>query len=96
MGSVVADELERSRIVAGDELERRVPFDRIGEIDEFAVTDGRNRALGERGGDRFGDVEAGDAGLVGALRAVGKGHVDHGRSEAHSPIPIGVSDAECL
>ena len=77
MRRVVADEFERARIVAGDELEARVGLDRVGEIDERAVADHRDRALGERGGDRLGDVEAGDAGLVGAPRAVGKSHVNH-------------------
>ena len=67
MRRVVADELERARIVAGDEFERRVRVDRVGEIDELAVADRRDRALGERGRNGFGDVEAGDAGLEGAL-----------------------------
>ena len=75
MRRVVTDQFERARIVAGDEFEARVLPDRVGEVDEFAVADRRDRALGERGGDRPGDVEAGDAGLVGAPRAVGKGDV---------------------
>ena len=67
MRGVVADQFERAGIVAGDELERRVLIDRVGKIDEFAVADRGHRALGERGRDGFGDVEARNAGLVGAL-----------------------------
>src|SRR5271165_489701 len=77
MRRVVTDELQRPRVVARDEFEGRVRLNRIGEVDEVAVAHGSDRALGERGRDRFGDVEAGDARLIGALRAVGKGHVDH-------------------
>ncbi len=77
MRRVVADELEGPRIVAGDEFERRVLFDRVGEIDELAVANRRDRALGERGRNGLGDVETGNAGLKGALCAVGKGDVNH-------------------
>ena len=80
MRRVVADELERARIVAGDEFEARVGLDRVGEIDEFAVAHRCDRALGERGRNRFGDVEAGNGRLVGALGAVGKGDVNHQNS----------------
>jgi len=92
MRRVVADELERARIVAGDELERRVAVDRIGEIGKLAVADHRHGALGERGGNGLGDFEARDSGLVGAACAVGEGDVDQKRLlQAHSPTPIGVS-----
>src|SRR5271157_1102500 len=77
MRRVVTDELQRPRVVARDEFEGRVRLNRIGEVDEVAVAHGSDRALGERGRDGFGDVEAGNARLIGALRAVGKGHVYH-------------------
>src|SRR5271166_2530513 len=92
MRRVVADERKRPRVVAADEFEARVLFDWVGEIDEHAIADRGDGAFGERGRNGFGDVEAGEAGLIGALGAVGKGDVDHGRSRAHSPIPIGVSE----
>ena len=92
MRRVVADKLEGARIVAADELEARVPFNRVGEVDERAVAHRRDRAFGERRRDGFGDLEAGDARLKGALRAVRKGDVNHGCSRAHSPKPIGVSE----
>ena len=74
---VVADKLERPRIVAANELERRVAVDRVREIGEFAVANHRYGALGERGRDGFGDFETGDSGLIGALSAIGKCDVDH-------------------
>ena len=60
MGGVVADELERARVVAGEELDLGVAADRVGEVGEFAVERHRHRALGERGRDALGDVETGD------------------------------------
>ena len=77
MRGVVADEFERPRVVAGDEFERSVLLDRVGEIDHDSIDDGRDRALGEGGRDGFCDVEAGNAGLIGALRAIGESDVDH-------------------
>ena len=74
---IVADQLERAGIVARDELERCVSIDGVGKIDKLAVANGRHGALGKRGGNGFGDVEARNAGLIGALRAVGKGDVNH-------------------
>src|SRR5271165_4856086 len=77
MRRVVANEFEGARVVAGDEFEARILSDRVGEIDEHAVTNRRDRSLGERGRDGLCDVEAGHARLKGALRAVGKGDVNH-------------------
>ena len=77
MRGVVADQFERAGIVARYELERSVAVDRIGEIGKLAVADHRDSALGERGRNGFGDFEAGDAGLIGALSAIGKRDVDH-------------------
>ena len=77
---VVSNESKRPRVVTRDEFEGRILRDRIGEIDDFAVAHRGDRALGKRGRDGFGDVEAGDAGLKGAHRAVGKGDVYHQNS----------------
>ncbi len=77
MRRVMADQLERAGIVARDELERSVAVDRVGEIGKLAIADHRHSALGERRGNGFGDFEPGDARLIGALSAVGKGDVDH-------------------
>ena len=74
---VVADERQRPRVVAGDDLDARVLPDRVGEIGERAVERHRHRLLGERLGDAFGDIAAGDAGGKLADGIVGKGKLDH-------------------
>ena len=74
---VVADQFERAGIVARDELERSVAVDRISEVGKLAIADHRHSALGKRRRNGFGDFEAGDAGLIGALSAIGKSDVDH-------------------
>ena len=61
MRGVVADQFERARVVARDELDLGVALDRVGEVGERAVERHRDGALGERGRDALGDVEAGDA-----------------------------------
>ena len=53
MGRVVADQLQRAGIVAGDELDPGVALDRVGEIGERAVERHRDGALGERRRDRL-------------------------------------------
>ena len=77
MRGVVADELERARVLAGDELDRGVALDRVGEVADLAVERHRDRALGERGRDALRDVEAGDVVGIVPTRAVGKGQRDH-------------------
>ena len=79
MGGVVPDQLQRAGVVAGDEFDSGVVLDRIGEIDHGAVERHRHGALGERGRNALGDVEAG--GVLGefAFRAVGEGEGDLGR-----------------
>ena len=93
---IVADERKGARVVAGNEFELRVFVDRVGEIDKLAVADRGDGALRQRGGDGFGDVEAGNARFKGALGAVGEGDVYHPAPRAHSPKPIGVSDGALL
>ncbi len=77
VGGVVADELERARVVAGQELDLGVLADRVGEVGELAVERHRHRALGERGRDALGDVETGDVLGIVPTGAVGKGQRDH-------------------
>ncbi len=54
---VVADQLERARVLAGEEFDFRVALDRVGEIGDGAVERHGDRALGERGRNPLGDVE---------------------------------------
>ena len=92
MRGVMADELERARILPIDELDLRIVFDGIGEIGELAVDGHGDAALGERGRNALGDFAAAGAGRVRARRAVRKCHANHLRLlKAHSPRPIGVS-----
>ena len=78
MRGVVADQFQRARVLARDELDLGVLLDRIGEVGDLAVERHRDRALGERGRDALRDVETGDVVGVVAARAVGKGQGDHG------------------
>ena len=55
MGGVVPDELERPRILAGEELDPGVAKDRVGKIGDAAVERHRDGALGERLRDAFRD-----------------------------------------
>ncbi len=77
MGGVVANEFERAGIVAGEKFDFGVVLDRIGKIGKLAVERHRHRALGERGRNALGDVEAGCAVGIIPTRAVGKGQRDH-------------------
>ena len=44
---VVADQFERARVLAIDELDLRILFDRLNDVDELAVEGHRDGALGE-------------------------------------------------
>ncbi len=77
MRRVVADELQRARILAGDELDLRVAIQRREQIDERAVDSHGDAALGERGRDALGDVEARDAGIELTGRPVRESHCNH-------------------
>src|SRR5262249_8563627 len=77
VGGVVPDELERTRVLAGEKLDLRVALDRVVEIREHAVERHGDGALGERRRNAFGDVEAGRALRIFPTRAVGKGQRDH-------------------
>src|SRR5262249_3305881 len=74
---VVPDELQRARILAGEELDLRIALDGVAQIREHAVERHGDRALGERGRSPLGDVDAGGAFGVRPTRAVGKGQRDH-------------------
>ena len=86
MRAVVANELERLRIGAHDDSDRRVRIDGIGEVGEPPVDHHRHRLLGERLGDRACKLAPGDAAPVGPLAAVGKrqGDLAHGAISSHS------------
>ena len=95
---VVADEFQRARIVAVEELDLGIVLDRIGEIGELAVERHRHGALGERRRNALGDIEAGGVLRVFPTRAVGKGHGDHFLAPfAHSlPTNAGKRDGRYL
>ena len=58
---VVPDQLQRFRVGAGDDLDRGVLVDRVGEVGEPAVDHHRHGLLGQRLGDALGQLAAGDA-----------------------------------
>jgi hypothetical protein len=77
VSGVVADQLERARVVAGEELDLGIVVDRIGKVGELAIKRHGDRALGERRRNALGDVEAGGVWRIVPACAVGKGHGDH-------------------
>ena len=89
MGGIVADQLERARIVAGEELDLGIVVDRIGQIGKLAVERHGDRALGKRRRNPLGDVEAGGVWRIVPTRAVGKGHGDHCKSSCCSLAAYG-------
>ncbi len=80
MRGVVADQLQRARIVAIEELDLRIGLDGVGEIVDDAIERHRDGALGERQRNGFDDFDACDAGRIFPARAIGKSDVDHERS----------------
>jgi hypothetical protein len=77
MGSVVPDELERLGSLAGQDLDPRAVRHRCGQVAQGPVDLHRIGALGERFGDRAGDLGAGRAVGELATGAIGKAEVDH-------------------
>ena len=71
---VMADEFQRARIVAGEELDLGVMRDRIGKVGELAVERHSDRALGKRRRNALGDIEAGDVLGKFPTCAIGEGH----------------------
>ena len=84
MGGVVADQLQRARIIAGEKLDLRITLDCFREIDHGSIERHRNGAFGERGRDALGDLDAGDVASILPARTVRKGQRDHIVSSAHS------------
>ncbi len=74
--SIMADQLQRPRVVAANEFDLCVALYLVGEIGERPVERHGDRALGERRRDRPGDVKASDAFGVFAPRTVRKGEGD--------------------
>ena len=89
MGGVVPDQFQRARVFAREEFDLGVVLDRVGEIGHHAVERHRDGALGERGRDALGDIEAGGALGILPTRAVGKGQRDHSSS------PCSLAAYEC-
>ncbi len=77
MGGIVADEFQRAGIVTGDDLDRPVCLYAVAEVGQPAVQRHRHRLLGERFGNAFGDLAAGDAGSKIANGIIGESQVDH-------------------
>src|SRR5215831_16225550 len=77
MRGIVADQFERAWIVAGEKLDLGVVLDRIGEVGKLAVERHRDRALGKRRRNAFGNIQATNIWRVLPTRAVGKGQRDH-------------------
>ena len=72
----MADQFQRAGVFAVDQLDPGIAGDRIVEIGDRAVQRHRHRALGERGRDALGDLEAGDVLGIFALGAIGEGEGD--------------------
>src|SRR5262249_4272095 len=77
MRGIMADQFERAWIVAGEKLDLGVVLDRIGEVGKLAVERHRDRALGKRRRNAFGNIQATNIWRVLPTRAVGKGQRDH-------------------
>ncbi len=77
VGAVVANGLEGTRVVVGEELDARVALDRVGQIGGHSVECHGDRAFGERGRDPVDDVFAGNSVGVFATRPVGESQADH-------------------
>ncbi|GJE70498.1 hypothetical protein CHKEEEPN_2036 [Methylorubrum podarium] len=77
VGAVVADQFERPRVVAREELDRSVVLDDVVEVAHRAVERHGDRALGERLGDALHHGPTGHRGVVRAGVAVGEGQDGH-------------------
>src|SRR5437763_3651590 len=77
MRGIVTDQLQRARVVAGEEFDFRVPLDRIAQVRKHAVDRHGDRALGERRRNLLGNVETSRPVWVFSTRAIGEGQRDH-------------------
>ena len=83
--AIVADQLERARVGAVEELDARVAVDRIVQVGHRAVQRHGDGALGQRLGDTLDHAAAGGAGGDLARVAVGEGEDRHGWFSRLSP-----------
>src|SRR5262249_1433640 len=74
---VVPDELQRARVLAGEELDFGIALDGVVQIRERAVERHDDRALGKRGRNALADSGPGGAFGEFPRRADGKGQRDH-------------------
>ena len=74
---VVPDQLQRARILPGEEFDFAVALYWVAQIREHAVERHRDGALGERRRDFLGNVETGGSVRIFATRAIGEGQRDH-------------------
>src|SRR5262249_56120282 len=74
---VMADQLERTRILARKEFDSCVTLDTVGEVGHDAVERHRHGALRQRGRDARGDLESSDSGGEVPTGTVEKGERDH-------------------
>ncbi len=77
VGAVVADQFQRARVGAVEELDAGIAVDRVGEIGDDAVERHRHGALGQRLGDPVHHAPSGHGLVVGAGVAVGEGEDGH-------------------
>ncbi len=77
VGGIMPDQLERARVLARDEFDFGIAFDRVGQIGDGAVERHGDGALGQRRRNALGDVQPGGAWGVVPTRAVGEGQSDH-------------------
>src|SRR5262245_13022716 len=77
MRGIVTDQLQRARVVAGEEFDFRVPLDRIAQVRKGAVERHGDRAFGERWRNLLGNVETSGPFWVFSTRAIGEGQRDH-------------------
>ena len=73
MGGIVADQLQRARIIAGDEFDFGVTGNRISQIADHAIKGHGHGALGQRGRNPLGNIETRYAGGKFTDSPVGKG-----------------------
>ena len=77
MGGVVADDLQGLGAVAGDDLHRPAARQRTGKVEKLAVKLDQQGLLGQRRGDRGGDLCPGHAIVELAVSPIGKFQIDH-------------------
>ena len=77
MRRIVADKLERRRVLARENADRGIGLDRLGEVAELAVERNRHRLLAQRLGDGLGHLASRDSRFEVAFGTVGKCKGNH-------------------